>query len=298
MGGPLGPPACDDEVATFVAALGLPGIVDIHVHFMPDSIQQSVWRHFDALQPRWPVTYRTPPEERLATLAGLGVRRHTALAYAHRPGVAAWLNEHTLSLGARLPQVVPSFTFYPEPGADEEVGRALAAGGACAKIHLQVGRFDPNDALLTGCWSQLERAGVPVVLHAGAVEDGSGGDEWCGPAPVARLLERFPGLRLVVAHLGAPRYSDFLDLADRHPLLCLDTAMALAPWGRMGPRPAGLPERLAALGPRIVWGSDFPTIPTPYATHVAALAGLGLGDDWLRGVLWGNPARLLGLTVQ
>ena len=50
--------------------------------------------------------YRAGEAERLATLAQLGVRHHTALAYAHRPGMAAWLNDHTLSLAAAHPQVI------------------------------------------------------------------------------------------------------------------------------------------------------------------------------------------------
>ena len=29
---------------------------------------------------------------------------------------------------------------------------------------------------------------------------------------------------------------------------------------------------------------------------LAALHGLGLGEDWLRAVLWGNGARLFGLS--
>lgn len=286
----------DEEVAGFVAGLGLPGIIDLHVHFMPDPIQQAVWRHFDALDPPWPVVYRSCPDDRLAILAGLSVRHHTALAYAHRPGTAAWLNAHTLALARDHSQVIPTFTFYPEPGVEDEVARALEAGGAAVKIHLQVGRFRANDGRLDGAWSALEAAGVPVILHAGAVEDGSGGEEFCGPAPVARLVERFPSLRLVVAHLGAPDFEAFLDLADRHPGLGLDTAMALAGWARLGDLPRSLPDRLARLADQVVWGSDFPTVPYPYATQIAALANLGLGDDWLAKVLWHNPARLLGLA--
>ncbi len=56
-------------------------------------------------------------------------------------------------------------------------------------------------------------------------------------------------------------------------------------------------ERLAAVGDRVLFGSDFPSIPYPYAHAVEALVGLGLGEDWLRGVLWGNAARVLGLTA-
>ena len=51
----------------------------------------------------------------------------------------------------------------------------------------------------------------------------------------------------------------------------------------------------AAAADRILLGSDFPNIPYPYLHQLGALAGLGLGEDWLRGVCHGNAVRLLGL---
>jgi len=36
-------------------------------------------------------------------------------------------------------------------------------------------------------------------------------------APVRRLLRKYPGLRLVIAHLGAPDSDDFVALAEQHP---------------------------------------------------------------------------------
>jgi hypothetical protein len=44
----------DADVAAYVASLGLPGIVDLHVHFMPARLQEKVWAHFDRLEPPWP----------------------------------------------------------------------------------------------------------------------------------------------------------------------------------------------------------------------------------------------------
>jgi predicted TIM-barrel fold metal-dependent hydrolase len=285
----------DDDLPAFLADLRVPGLFDTHVHFMPDRMQAAVWAHFDELDPPWPIIYRLPEDERLALLRRLGVHRHTALAYAHRPGVARWLNHHTLALAARDPQVVGSFTLYPEPDAGEYVTKAIAEGGACVKVHLQVGKFDPVEPLLSEAWSAIERAGVPVVLHAGAVDDGSGGEEWTGVAPVRRLLERHPGLRLIVAHLGIPHTAEFLDLAAGHPELRLDTAMALTGSARIGGAPpAWLAERLAGLPGQVLFGSDFASIPHSYATEVDAIAGLGLGDEWVRGVLWENAARLFG----
>jgi len=286
----------DEDLPAFAADLGLPGIFDVHTHFMPERMQEAVWAHFDALaDPPWPIRYRLDEQERVAALARLGIVRFTALAYAHRPGVAAWLNEHTLGLAARLPAMVPTFTLYPEPEAPEYVAAALAAGGACVKIHLQVGKFWLTDPLLTGAWAQLERAGTPVVLHLGAVDDGSGGEEYCSADHLWRLLERHPDLRPIVAHLGAPNTTaDLFARAAEVRELRFDTAAAVVPTVQIWTPPDWLPERLAELGDRILFGSDFPTIPHPVAAQVAALAGFGLGDDWLRGVLWGNAAGLFG----
>ncbi len=295
-GPPRTPGLTDDDLPAFAADLGLPGLFDVHTHFMPDRMQEAVWAHFDALaDPPWPIRYRFGEEERVAALARLGIVRFTALAYAHRPGVATWLNEHTLGLAARHPAMVPTFTLYPEPEAPDYVGRALAAGGACVKVHLQVGKFSLTDPLLTGAWAQLERAGTPIVLHLGAVDDGSGGEEYCTADHLWRLLERHPDLRPVVAHLGAPNTAaDLFARAAELPELRFDTAMAVLSTVQIWTPPDWLPDRLAEFGDRILFGSDFPTIPRVVADQVAALASFGLGDDWLRGVLWENAAGLFG----
>src|SRR5580698_7579129 len=162
-------PMTDDEIPGFLAALGVPGIVDAHVHFLPDNVQQAVWRWFDGLTPPWPVTYRSAAAERLKILAAAGIRHHTALAYPHRPGMLRFLNDHTMGLAAAEPAVIPTFTIYPEPGVAEETARCLAAGGRCVKVHLQVGGYDAVDPLLDDAWQQLADAGAPIVLHAGAV---------------------------------------------------------------------------------------------------------------------------------
>jgi predicted TIM-barrel fold metal-dependent hydrolase len=285
----------DDDLPALAEHLGLPGFFDVHAHFMPDRMQEAVWAHFDELDdPPWPILYRFDEDERMAALAKLGIVRHTALAYAHRPGVAAWLNQHTLALAARHPQVVPTFTLYPEPEAPEYVAAALEAGGRCVKVHLQVGKFDLTDPRLTGAWAALERAGTPIVMHVGAVDDGSGGEEFCGPEPVLRLLERHPDLRPVVAHLGAPDAVELLDRAGELPELRFDTAMAVIPTAQIWTPPPWLGERLGELGDRILFGSDFPTLPRPLADQVSALVGFGLGDGWLRAVLWENADRLFG----
>lgn len=56
------------------------------------------------------------------------------------------------------------------------------------------------------------------------------------PKPVRPLVEPgrhlgFSGLRLVVARLGMPQYTDFLDLADRYEDVRFDNGCATTPTG-------------------------------------------------------------------
>lgn len=289
-------PSSDVEVAPFVRDLGLDGLVDIHTHALPERLQRAVWDYFDGLDsPPWPVTYRSGLEERLGTLRDLGVDRHTALAYAHRPGMLPWLNDFTLGLADEYQQVVPTFTLFPEPGVTEEVARCLDVGGQVVKVHLQVGRFHATDPLLDEAWALLAAARTPVVVHASAVYGVDGGEAYCGADGLRELLERHPDLRLVVAHLGMPAFDEFLDLTEEHPEVRMDTAMVLTdpPYGEDVRRVEDRLDRLRGVADRLVFGSDFPTIPHRYAAQVRGLAVLELDDTDLRWLLHDHAAELL-----
>lgn len=290
----------DADVPGLWQALGLPGLFDVHTHFLPDRLLSAVWAYFDSAGPLvgrpWPIHYRLDEQERVARLRGLGVRVFTALCYPHRPGMAAGLNAWTADFAARTPGALASATFFPEPSAPAYLATALGSGARVVKAHVQVGGYDPRDPLLDAVWGLLAEAAVPVVVHCGSAPVPTPGT---GPAPIAEVLRRHPGLVLVIAHLGAAEYAGFLDLAAAHPGVHLDTTMCFTGFfSDIAPFPGGLLPRLAELGEKVLLGSDFPNIPYPYAEQVAGLVRLGLGAEWLRGVLWGNAARLFGVTGE
>lgn len=289
-------PARDAELPAFLAAVGVDGMVDVHVHAMPDRLQAAVWRFFDGLSdPPWPIAFRGGLDARLAHLADVGVTAHTALAYAHKPGMLGWLNGFTLDLADAYPQVVPTFTVFPEPAVDTEVDAALARGGRVCKLHTQVGRYHLSDPLLTTTWHRLERAGVVLLAHVTAVYGVDGGDEFCGIDVLSDLLDRHPDLRIVVAHLGMPDVEDALALAEQAPdNVWLEPSMALhdGPHLRNEFTPGQL-ERLARLWPRLLFGSDFPSIPHDIAAQVRALACLDLDRRQWQAVLATNARALL-----
>jgi uncharacterized protein len=280
----------DAEVPGFWRALGLPGLADVHTHFMPERMLRRVWAYFDGID--WRIEYRGSDAERVATLDALGVRMFSALAYAHVPGMACDLNDWTLAFAGATPGCLPSATFFPEPGVVDYVRAAVDRGARIFKVHLQVGGFDPRDERLDPVWGLLAEAGTPVVVHAGS---GPVPGPYTGPGPFGAVLARHPRLAAIIAHLGTPEFGGFFDLVERYPNARLDTTMAFTDFFQaMTPYPRSLDRRLVDLGlaGKVLLGSDFPNIPYPYAHQLDALARLGLGDDWLRAVCWHNAVAL------
>ena len=157
------------DVIAYWRRLGLPGIVDMHVHFMPDRVLDKVWAYFDGVGPltgrSWPIRYRWPAAQRLDYVRSLGVRAFPSLVYAHKPGMAQWLNSWAREFASSHADVIATATFYPEDGAAAYVSDALSGGARLFKAHVQVGGYDPRDPLLDSVWGVLSDAGVPVVVN-------------------------------------------------------------------------------------------------------------------------------------
>lgn len=287
------------DVRQFWSELGLPGVIDVHTHFMPKPVMDKVWRYFDSAGPlvgrEWPIAYRTAESERLSTLRQFGVRRFTALVYPHKPQMAAWLNQWALQFSRSTPDCLVTATFYPEPDAADYVDEAISNGAQVFKAHVQVGRYEPNDALLDPVWGAIEDAGIPVVIHCGS---GPAPGEHTGPEPIKALLQRYPRLRLIVAHMGMPEYAEFLDICEESADVRLDTTMAFTPFvDEVMPFPPAQLRRLPQLGDRILFGSDFPNIPYGYAHAMQALTRIpGVDEAWLRAVCYDNAAALFSVT--
>lgn len=295
-------PTSESEIAPWVRQLGLPGLVDLHVHFLPEEVMHKVWAYFDRAEQHygtaWPVHYRTSEPARLAALRSFEVRRFAPLVYPHKPDMAEWLNRWALEFADREPDAVPTATLYPEPSAESYVGAALRAGARCFKAHVQVGAYDPRDELLDAVWGALADAGVPVVVHCG---NGPIPGDYTGLDVFAEVLRRHPNLVAVLAHAGMPEYEAALRLVHAHSRVYLDTTMVGTAFSeRFAGLPADWASRLVPIADRVALGTDFPNIPYSYDTQLRAIAGWAdaderLGDGFLRAVLHDTPAKLLGV---
>lgn len=296
------PPVDDEDVPRFLADLGLPGIVDVHVHFLPERMLDKVWAYFDAGEAHygrpWPITYRTPEPDRVATLAKLGVQAFAPLVYPHKPDMGRWLTEWVTEFAARTPSAVPTATLFPEPDVADYLGAAVEAGARAVKVHVQVGGFDPRDPLLRPAWGLLADAGVPAVTHCG---HGPTRGTYTGLDVISEVLAEHPRLSLVLAHAGMPDFEGALDLVRRFENVRIDTTMVGTPFSlEIAPLPDDWAAQLVDVADKVVFGSDFPNIPYAYVEQVRAVAGWAAADDrlgvgFLRSVLHDAPTRLLGI---
>jgi uncharacterized protein len=126
------------------AATAPPHIVDSHVHLLPGRLAIKVRSFFEANINR-SLSYPLAHEAILDSLAGVGVREVWSLPYAHKPGVAAGLNEASADVvrtqAGHPVRVLAGATIHP--GDRDPVGLLVHAFDVLRlrvlKLHCSVG---------------------------------------------------------------------------------------------------------------------------------------------------------------
>lgn len=277
-----------------MAAAGITTLLDCHTHWFPENVEKKIWSYFD--RHYWKVTYRFPNNERLGWMRKNGVQHFTALNYAHRPNMASWLNDWTAEFTSTVPESIPCGTFYAEPTAGEDVRRCIEEYGFRGfKLHLRVSDMDPTHPLLEPAFEQVAHAGLPLIVHSGSAPEPG---RYTSPGYIRALLERHPNLKVVVAHMGANEYEEYVTLAEEFENLYLDTTMVFVSFWGLHQYPKNLIQRLETLSHKVLFGSDFPTIPYPVTHAVESVLGLDLSQEAKKRILGENTARLFGVETN
>ena len=280
-------------------------IIDMHAHFFPAPLFDSIWDYFRMRN--WRIRYKDSPDGLARTLTGFGVERFVTYNYAHKPGIAAELNRWTDAFVRRQPAALPFATVFPGDEGNVEMLETLFGdrGFLGVKVQPLVSDFYPNDERMEEVYRCLLENGRILAIHAGTAPIAN---RYVGADNFEPVMRKFPELKVIVAHMGAFEFDRFFEMVRRYPNLYLDTSVNFIDPALMADLvsrrefppleiPADFdPATLEELSDRILFGSDYPNIPYTYQDCIDSILAVGMGEEFNRAVFFANARRLLEMT--
>ena len=246
----------------------LPGISDLHVHIQPwrqlkpaaaEVMRRGKESHWQRL-----AELMDDPKALLEVLDASGIWRVGLINYPS-PDLMGF-DDSTNTYAARYAEANPErllpfggvharFTNDPEG----QVEALLDMGIRCVKIH-PPHQLYPANAYTMGLdalgriYRRCEERGMPVTIHTGTSIFPGARCKYGRPMEIDDVAIDFPDLTILMAHGGRPLWmEEAFFVLRRHPRVYLEVS---------GIPPAKLLQyfpRLAEIGDRVVWGTDWPS---------------------------------------
>jgi predicted TIM-barrel fold metal-dependent hydrolase len=189
-------------------------------------------------------------------------------------------NDRTLAHAARSEgRLIPFVRLDLAEGPVEEAERCLDLGAKGIKLHPRAQKFLLNDERLAPVFAIAAERRVPILIHGGR-----------GLPPIAddlaRLVGRYPGAQLIIAHAG---------IADLGALMRHFAGTAGVFFDTSAWSPIDLLDFYRQVSPeQVLYASDYPYGQQPASLLIALRTArvAGLDDDQVRGMLTGNADRI------
>lgn len=226
-------------------------MVDCHTHVFPPKVAPRLVAAIGRDLGLTPAGDGTA-EDLVRHLDCAGLTHALCFTAALRPDQMIPANSWMLALGRANPRLIALGTVHPDhPGWESELRRLERGGIRGLKIHPDLCGIALDSARWNPVW-EAAAGRFQIMIHMGPVQEG--GETLSRPGDLARVLDNFPGLSVIAAHLGGQfQWTQTLEhLAGRD--LYMDTSCC----------PGIVPEPvLAAIlrrhdPERILFGSDYP----------------------------------------
>ncbi|MBE6620106.1 MAG: amidohydrolase [Ruminococcaceae bacterium] len=258
-------------------------IIDFHTHVYPDRLADKATRatcDFYGLD-----TDQTGSVETLLQKGqAAGIDRFVLLPVAVHPKGVRHVNEFIVEQVREHPEFCGFGTVHPDmEDMAKEIDYIRSSGLLGVKLHPDMQEINTDDERLFPLYECLRVLGMPLFVHCGDEHR-----DFSHPRRLRRVLDRFPGLTVIAAHLGGwSKWEEALAcLQDTDCYLDISSCMMFMP-----------PERVVAYvrafgAHRVLFGTDFP-IWDP-VTEVRSLMALPLTDDEKEQVFYRNAGRIIG----
>lgn len=272
-------------------------VIDFHVHV---SLYDTWYPHIiDWMQPSLPAPARefidgnlTPEGARRFFKEECGLDYVVALAEMSPITAGVMTNDRTAEVCRDIDFFIPfaNINPYMETDPARELERCVKElGFKGVKILPPYHLFYPNDNDLYPLYAKAQELKIPVVFHTGSSVFAGSRIKFGDPLFIDDIAVDFPDLVLLMSHSGRGFwYDSAFFLARLHRNVYMEVA-GLPPQKL----PAYFPE-LEKNADKIVFGSDFPSVPTVKG-NIEAIRSLPISEKAKDKILGENAARILGL---
>jgi predicted TIM-barrel fold metal-dependent hydrolase len=210
-------------------------------------------------------------------------------------------NEQVAELCGKTPRFIGFASVDPgRVDAPRVLERAiLKLGLRGLKLDPALQGFDLNDKDHAYPLYQIcSELNIPLIVHCGLSWTPSGIAQYAQPLLLEEIAQKYPELRVIIAHFGWPWVSEAAMLAIKYPNIFIDTAILYSgtpsdAYKRVMNFQIGLDVIERSLFDKVIFGSNYPRVDI--RRSVRAVQNLGLSEGLFKRVMSENAKQVLAM---
>lgn len=270
-------------------------VIDFHTHFVRKEMLHPTWLNLlETLNPEFYAKiedFSNNPELFTAHLKSQGVRYAVVLP-EYAPATSGLVPTEEVVEYCRGQDMLIPFTSL-NPNAQPDVPAKLELyvkdyGVKGLKLHPSYQFFYPNEPRLYPLYAKAQELKIPVIFHIGSSIFKGTRLKYCAPIYLDDIAVDFPDLTIIMAHSGRGFwYDECFFLSRLHKNVYMDIT-GLPPQNLL----RYFPE-LEKNGEKVIFGSDWPTMPTSIRENIEAIKSLPLSGRTIEAILYRNAYKIL-----
>jgi uncharacterized protein len=271
--------------------VAIPGVIDFHAHVYPEDLAPKILSATKKSQ-GVPVPRSGLAADLRQSMMCSGIIQSVLLPMAKSPEAVPGYNDWACSVSGD--GLTSLGTVYPAmPDLEGELDRIRSSMAPGIKIMPIFQKMYPDDPMCDRLYEALIERDMLVVAHAGR-EPVDRSPDFGSPERFAQVVNSYPELKLVLAHLGGLRMWDdvhrhLLPLMSEENGLYFDTSYA-----SFYLTVEEMTDIIKEAGSdRILFGTDYPWAEAGHELDI--IGAMDLSRSEKEAILYGNASRLLGI---
>jgi len=280
-------------------------IIDVHTHLSTLEQWGPVFlQAFGRAHASTGADLHVTPEKHIAAMSGVdvaivfGINSLALKMYTPNQAIADYAQAHP-------DKIVGFMSIDPnDPGAVEEMDFCHASLGLRGiKMSPVYQDYHPCDEKARRIHRRAEQLGLPILTHAAFHSIARTRMEWANPLLYDNVAREFPGLKIILAHIGLPWFEDAMVMVRKHENVFADVSPAIHhDWLY---RAMAMFQEFGVMH-KLLFGSDFP-ISTPEKVQAAlrnvnhvveGTAMQKINPESIEQLIHRDALSLLGLEVK